>query len=724
MKRLGVFVKLVVVVVAVAAMYCATIQEIWADSPPPRDMVIVLADGAAVSQSEHGAALTMSFIDLITTLQDDLLLAFISADRPSDVLGPVGVEAPEFNKIRYEIEARLRSPGQQNSDSLADAFVEAQALIGQETVGESSRIYVIAGNSAMTDYRQLSGRLVPLVTRFGERGWSIYGLSLPDASREALNFLESLSSETGGEVIELSISDGFRRLTDGILSQEARGSLGLVGRHELTTQDILSSVIPVAPGTSEITMVIFKESPYGSLRLSNPSGLEGSAGDRTASFMMEAPHVVVWRLTDPAPGDWKIEAQGMEGDISVWELSSNRYSLALNAQSPLPLDRPNNLSAYVKAENRVVVMEGVRLFANITVPDGATLASEMKDDGTQGDVKAGDGYYSAVLPPLHIEGEYQVELELLWLEHDRRITSQTAFEARTFPMIDVETVKLQELEPGERTKVATLYVHVQEEPYPVSVDQLTASLASPAGQEEGTLELEPKRLYGNGPAWVYDVYFTAQRYGLHTQVFSLSLEYSGRRYTYTSDSLVLSTVPPPVSAELAASIPVAAPVVEPALTARGVSSPPLPPQTQSVRQSEFPWVVVLVVGSFLVVGVAGVALYLLTRARPYGYIYNDDDKQLVDFAEVKRHPLLALVFRGLVRGSKLNVPGLEGVAFYFSKNRIKLKSLGGHPTVRVNNQPLIGEAIIQNRAWIGTLGKLYTFVLPPSPAQAEASTAD
>ena len=90
-------------------------------------------------------------------------------------------------------------------------------------------------------------------------------------------------------------------------------------------------------------------------------------------------------------------------------------------------------------------------------------------------------------------------------------------------------------------------------------------------------------------------------------------------------------------------------------------------------------------------------------------------------AKVKRHPVLGFLFRSVVRGKELGVAGLEGVEFRFSKNRIRLRSCRSHPTVRVNNQPLVRQATVGDRTWIGTGGKLYAFMLSPLPGVAGAS---
>ena len=98
-------------------------------------------------------------------------------------------------------------------------------------------------------------------------------------------------------------------------------------------------------------------------------------------------------------------------------------------------------------------------------------------------------------------------------------------------------------------------------------------------------------------------------------------------------------------------------------------------------------------------------------------------RPLVDFAAIRRRPLVELLRRGSISGGELGLPGLEGVVFRFARDRIRMISRGDHPTVRINNQPLDGQAMIENRTWIGVGGKLYTFLVSPSSAY-EAAGAD
>ena len=117
---------------------------------------------------------------------------------------------------------------------------------------------------------------------------------------------------------------------------------------------------------------------------------------------------------------------------------------------------------------------------------------------------------------------------------------------------------------------------------------------------------------------------------------------------------------------------------------------------------------------------AAASVYVLTRTRPYRYLYSDRHEPLVDFSKVKRHPIWGVLLRSSVNGKDLNVPGLEGVAFQFTKARIMIRSLREHPTIRVNNQPLVGQASVNHRTWLGTRGKLYTFMMTPLPVEGTA----
>ena len=706
----------IVLVMALATLQWGTDHVVASDSQYSRHLAVLVADGGAMRHSEGGADLASSFISLLATLQDDKQFMFINAYDTSQVLGPYRMSDPEYSSIQNEIEARLSWPVAGKEGDLANALLEAQAVLKQERGAAGSEVYVITGDSPWSDFDRLTVQLSPLVNRFREQSWILNGVSLPGASTEAMEFLDEISASSGGQFFELSVADGLKDVADVLLSQGAMGSPSEIGSRFLLTTEFMSSVVSIVPGTSETTILLFRENPEGILKLTNPSGFSVSSLDRTTSQVAEMPNAVIWRLKDPTPGNWRIDVRDMRGFVSAWHYSANEYTLLLIPTAPVPLGQPTSLVAYVSEGDRAVVLEDVRVYANITTPDGARIVIEMKDDAEGSDVTAGDGNYTMMLPPLRAEGRYKVELEMVWVEYNHRISTLAAFEARVYPELSVDAAGVEDIQPGDRTRVATVLVHVEGEPYPVAPEQVTAILNSTVGPE-GEVEVVPRRVYGNGPAFEYEVFLTVQDHGRYALVFRLGMEYSGRFFTHTSESIIISSERPPALVQEVAPV-----VVEVAPVTSLPAKPSIPGPALSTMPSEFPWSAVWL--PILVLAIMGViASYLLTRTKPYGFIYSDNDEPLVDFASIRRRPILDLVRRNSVNGKELDVPGLEGVVFRFGRGKIRLSSSADQPTVRVNNQPLVGDAVIENRTWIGTGGRLYTFLVSP-PALQEGAGAD
>jgi hypothetical protein len=707
----------IVVVMVLATLQWGPDRVASADSQYSRHLAVIVADVGAMGHSVGGADLAGSFISMLAALRDDQLFMFMNVDNPSQVLGPYRMSDPKYAGIQNEINARLTWPVGGEAGGLSDALLEAQTLLNQERGMAGSQVYVITGDAPWIDFDRISVQLSPLVNRFKEQGWTLNGVSLPGASPEALDFLNGISDSSGGQFTELSSAEGLKDVADTILSQGAMGSLLGLGSRVLVSSEFMSAVVTIVPGTSETTILLIRENPEGSLKLTNPLGFSVSPLNGEVSQLVEMPNAVMWRLKDPVPGNWKIDARDMRGLVSAWRYSANNYTLVLIPTAPIPLGQPTPLVAYVSEGDRAVSLEDVRLYANITIPDGARIVIEMTDDGAGNDVAAGDGNYTMMLPPLRVEGGYEVELEMVWLDYNHRISALTGFEARIYPEMSVDLAGIEDIQPGVRTGVATIIVHVDGEPYPVAPEQVAAILNSTSGLG-GEVEVIPRRVYGDGPAFEYEVFLTVQDHGRYSLAFRLGTEYSGRFFSLTTKSMAISSQPPPAPVrELVQAVAEAAPPVAPAF-----SLPPSPAPALSSSPSSFPLLVVWI--PIIVLVILGViASYLLTRTKPHGFIYSDSDEPLVDFAAVRRHPIVDLVRRSTISGKDLDLPGLEGVVFRFAKGRIRLSNSGDQPTVRVNNQPLIGDAAIEDRTWIGTGGKLYTF-LDSARALPEGAGAD
>jgi hypothetical protein len=683
-----------------------------AEPLPMEQMVVLVADIEALRRYDQGPELVKSVIGLITTLQNNIQILFVGTDQPSNYLGPIKGNLPEIKALQKDVGDILTSTDHVDSGSLERTILGAHSLLENYRAKPGSTVYVITGDSGDMEFERPYSRGELLGTLYSEKGWVINGLSLPESPSETVEFLEGMSAHTGGWVSELTVSRAFKEITDSILTEGTKGSLNLIADHNLEPRDLMSEMVSVAPGTRETTLILLRENPYGSVRLNNPSGLEVSAGDRTSSSVMEAPNVVIWKLIDPVPGDWMIEARQNDGHIMAWEYSSNSYALVLQSSGPVPLSRTVTMTAFIRAGGDKVVVDSVRMFATISSPDGTSWVHEMVDDGTQGDTSEGDGYFTTLLPPLSTEGNYAVDLELRWTDYDYVISSRWNFEAKPYPSLEIRPVQLHEINIGEKTKVMEVAVHVDGQPYPIEANKLTAHWNS-SGNQKAVIEFEPLRVFVDGPAWEYEVYLTAGEESHHSILFNLEIDYAGSPYTFSSMTISLATKAAPEAVKPVAIV-YAEPVrIEEDEVFQTLEVPVLLAEPRSEESPDIPtfvWVILLIGVSV----VSLIALYRFTHTDPYGYLYNDQQDPIVDFSNVRRNPVVGFLYRNYVHGKDLNIRGLEDVAFHFSKGKVKIRSLKlEQPTIRVDNHPLVGQTSIEHKTWLGTQGKLYNFTTSP-----------
>ena len=704
-----------------------------ADARP--EMAVVVADSLSVREAKEVIPLAMSLIGLLATQQEGDVV-FLDTNRPGEAVGPFSASDYDYQSSRSDIAARLGAGSTFTSQAIVEALEEARSALSTYGAPAGSTIYLALGGSGDIDYEALGSTASPLVDRIAEQGWSIQGLILDADDQGAAQFLDTIAKTTGGTVFGFESGADMRPLANHVFGSSGEGSVQEFAAEAVVDTKWFSTAIPIMPGTEETMLYLFKEGSSGSFQLVTPSDEVLSGESLSSSKIFETQHLEVWRLKEPAPGIWRAETTAVEGAVSIWGSMTDRYELVLRTNSPVPTGESSVIMGYAAQDGRTAVLEGVRMFATVSGPDVSAIEYELYDDGTRGDSQAGDGYFTVRIPSIELAGTYDVTLEMLWPSFNHRISADYSLDAQPFPSFFVETRSARDLQPGEARNIGTVSIHVDGGPYAVDPEAIMVSMAT-TGAGQGTLDLVPHRLFGDGPAWQYDIVFTPSEYGSHTLQFNLSLDHAGRTFVESSDSIVVSTVAgpavvPPVivePVETTAVTPAVKPVA-PESAVAGVAGVPAVPAVAGVAavpvpQSQFPWMIVVTLMVVAAPIAAGV-LYFLTRPKPYGYIYTEDEDELVDFSAVERQPVLRFFYRGLIRGSELNIPGFEGLVFHFMEDRLEVRSFGEHSTVRVNNQPLIYSATIEDKTWIGTGGKLYTFlsspIIPPDEPEAEPAT--
>ena len=710
-------------VLVIILMAVLTSQVALGSTVGPPKMVVLLIDRDAVGRTSGGVNLVQSLVGLSSSLQGDHFFMYASADDPGTILGPAHPEDQDFGKFKRQIGNELNSPPVSGHWDIADSLAGVYNRLVDEGAAPGSMVYLVTGNQSHADLSELASAPRPIVSLMADNEWPIVGLSLPGTPQVAIDELRQISLYTGGDAFDLSVPDGLAKLADSVLASEAWGALKDISPAAAYSDDAISSDVLIAPGTREATFLMFRQATYGSLALTGPSDIEASEEDLASATLIESPHVVILRLTDPKPGIWKAGVKRLREGASIWQSTLNQYNIVLEKMEPVPLGQPATVIASIRDSGLKVIPDGdVRVRATVESPGGGAGTYRLNDQGRDGDLAAGDGFFSATVQATAKEGEHLIKLEAEWPDYGYRIVSEATLSSQIFPSIELTALEIDSLKPGERTAVADLSVRVGGQAYAVPVDDLVSSLTANVGQK-GTVEVEPRDVTSSNEAWLYDVFFTPAEVGRHTLIFHLETEFAGRQYRFSSNSFVLQSSLTPSSS--------AGPVVEQSeaapLPSRSVADEQVPVtgSPDRVEESSSWWLLWAAVPAALAaLMIAGAVAWRMSVPRPYGFLYNDEGELIVDFSTVKRSLMARLLSGDRVPGKDLAIQGLEGVSFRFQHGRVDIISFRDKPTVRVNSQPLTGEATVEERAWIGTRGRLYSFLTSPLHGTSEPATAE
>ena len=665
---------------------------------PNHEMIMLSVDINSISESELGIETVQSLLGLISSLRPEDDLYFTSMRNPNNYIGPFRVGDMPFKEFLAEVTSSLNNPGDESSLNLSQSLTDMYNLFDMKGATANSNLYLLSSGNPLAGGDDGSHFVQPISELFTLKEWKITGLTMGNPPQSIINAFTDLSETTSSIHIEINGPNGLKILADNIMSNNALGSLVPSGAAKLYTGDILTSKVKVAPGTETVKLVFFKEKPFGSLRLKNPSGVESTGGDRSSSKVLETPLFVVWDLVDPMPGIWTVDVKGIVGSVSSWYITSNKYRLNLNINEIVPTNQSTNIVAYVSEGDLMIpIGQDVQMKATITSPGGTSIVYQLNDDGRSGDTTAGDGYYSTTMPSPIQDGTYTASLELKWDNFDYSLSESSQFEAKHFPEVKLIPLTTDQLYPGQQVNIATAVVNIKDEPFAVQPEDLHINLGS-NNPGEGTVELVPKTAMPNGAAWMYDVLFTPDLPGQQTLTIDVRLWYAEMRHSSVTNPLTLSTIAlpePPAPLEYKKTEPTAP--VSPIITRSNTQTTSLPIELLGI-----PIAVIALI-------LAG-AMLQLSQTRPFGAMQNEHGDTIINFKELKRDWVSRIISPSVVRGAELNIAELKDLTFKFKGDAVEIHSDVVWPTIRLNNIPLVGKASLANQSWIGTGGKLFNFL--------------
>ncbi len=699
MRKISITVLAAAIAVSIIAL--APLASARAQRPLDR-MTVVAIDRNSLAGDQEAQDLARSALGLLIHLKSGRPFAFAFTDDLENPMGPLETDAISFRDIRESVYAGLSAPGVSDEPlDVAGALAEIHNYMSGLNAGSNASIYLITGDADARDTAAEMANVAPVLKLIDSSGWSVFNITAPSVDAGLAAELDDIALDTGGRSFTMTVPEGFETLTDDTLRREGKGLMNKLGDTELSGS-VFEFVANVVPGTRRLDLLFFREEPITSFKLTNPDGAESTFGDRRSSTRVDLPNAVIWEIIDPVPGAWRMEASGASGRLSGSMFTVNQYRIQLQESYTVPVGQPHTVVAATLADGQRVPIPEANVTARVTNPDGTAILYELVDTGFGGDAAANDGFFSTTLPPVDAAGAYTVELNLSWDDIDYTITSLSSFQAQEFP-----TIALTQLvdpgaviNPGARTKIATVAATVAGVPFPLSPDELLPMVDVNRG-DEGPIELEKRRLIGGDKALEFDVYYTPAGESLATVIVRLEMIYGGRQYGQSTPSMVVNSVPPPVPAPTPAPVPTTAPAPT---TVPHPTPTPAPPDTRPQTAA------LIVAGAVAIIAVAAL-IYWVSRPTPFGFIYTEDGQLAADFRALQRGAGANLFSRSVVTGEELAIPGFEGVAFEF-RGRGELAMTNAETSehdVRLNNQPVTEASQVFDNSLIGTLGRLYVF---------------
>ena len=697
-------------------------------------LTVVAIDRYSISSGDSNAQLVNTFVGLLCNLKEDEPVVFVFTDNLSDTYGPLYGNADDSAELRSQVSAAVGLGSASAPVDIASSLSSIYDYMTSVNVREEASIYLVTASEDYTASDQVSTDITSALGPIAERGWNVFAATAPGTNSALVSDLDKISMNSGGESFALTMPEGIEEFMDRSLRMKSKGALNHVGQANLSDNPVFEVDLDIVPSTRWANVVFVREDPQTSCRITNPDGLESSYRDRTSSSVIELPHMVIWQVTDPAQGNWKAEARGGRGIVSANLHLINRYTVELQDMGAVPVDHPETLIVAAVLDRDELVSPDATVEARVIGPSGDSIVHELNDAGMEGDSIPLDGYFSLTLPPLKEEGRYDVELRLSWPDVDHSIVSLAQFEAQHFPTIEVTPNMVEGLKPGVTEKIASVFVNINGQPYTALADEVTVSVSGSDETLAGEVTKIPHEVVTLGKSYGFDIYYTPPTEIRSSVIFGLNIEYAGRQYIYSTDSMVVSSLPVPVSVGQS-SPPVTAPIPAPAAAPAPAPAPPAappvapPPQVED-SQASIPMEAITIVLAAIGIAALAVILYWLTRPTPFGYMYTEEGELLVDFAGITRRPADSIMKRSRIDGDEIDLPGFGGVSFVFGSDTVTMVSIQVLPnTVRVNNQPVTDTMTIHDNSLIGASGRIYFFryVSPesaPESGNAEAGDDD
>ena len=597
------------------------------------------------------------------------------------------------------------------SDQLK-ALTEVFAYLASASAAAETRVVIITPGRILGEGEATGSQLENMGELFMGENWTVDTITLPTTGIPSRELMSEVSKGSGGVYYDMGTGQGVANFLMDAISLEMAPLIDAelpAGADAIATMDI-------APQTRGLRVGFIRLNEDTQVALFRPNGAPATSEFPNIT-LSETPNVVIFNITEPAPGRWQLRGIGAGSKLLAGPEIDNPLRIALVPQPPLPIGESGLIKAVVTSDGQPQPVTSSRILATVQLANGVTQLHEMNDLGVAGDEIAGDAVFTSRIPAPQVQGVNGVELQLTWADYEAVITGSGSYQTEHFPQLTLAESWEPNLRPGERVRIATVEVTTGDFPYLMTADELAGTLTGPGG--ETPVEFVLINDIEDGKGWEFGVFASPTEQGEHQLRVVFDSRHVGRSFTsaITDDSVGVTLIlPTPTPVPPTPVSPTATPKPDPTPT----SVPPTP--TVVVPEEEEPdeegggallWMVVLLLSVVVAVGVF--AIWRINRTKPYGFIYDDMGRLIVDFGALERGLMTQFKSQDSVGADELPVLPFNGGVFRFTPTEVvfNYSPRSGDPSLRIDGRPIGGAVTLDERTWLGVGGRLLHFVAEP-----------
>ena len=522
--------------------------------------------------------------------------------------------------------------------------------------------------------------------------WILNFIYKYDTDQSLVGKYKTWADWTNGSVYPMVTPDTIELLTENTIKQYAERILtndfkGIVEKNSIFQQEIF-----VSPGTSELEIVMLRAKTEGNVEIITPGGVNRSAGNYGPTDLLETPFVSIWKFTDPKPGKWLFKISDYNsGLLSILHRNKIDYNIQLLNTGPFPTKNSVQLVANMAKGTDILISKD----AYVELIFDNKISYEMNDNGVNGDAYAEDGYYSMIIPDVNEPGEYDVEIKYSWPSYGTSISDLTKINFELFPYIITDPVTLDDINLNENTSIAIIESYLDDEEYFIKSEDIKWAASADALDFE--IKINPLNPIQDGRASKFEAILITTKYGKANISFSLNSMYKNQQYVIYANSIVISTIPEPIVEKVIVK-------EEPKDTVNVI-------QDKIDEQSNLVLIVFSIITVIIILMLLIGIILLINYSRRVsirGYIYDDKNNLVIDINATSRSIQNKILNRNKIKGEELNNELFNGLLFEYMQDYMIIHN-HTEKSLRINNQPLIEQKEIFNKAWLGISGNLLLY---------------